>query len=1178
VSVHDTHLVKLTRNSRKRWVMDRTFLASCAFARISRTALLAIVALLSAGSIFAQSNAGRILGSVTDQSGAAIANATVAVTNLQTGVARNLTTDQSGQYAAPDLLPGTYAVHIAVTGFKAVDRRDIVLETGRDIRIDLQLSPGEVTQTVEVTGAVPLVDATGVTLGGTLSNDTINELPLNGRNYQNLLSLRPGVEVYPGGGAWTQSTNGIRPEDQNYMVDGLDNNEAFSGQSIINSPRIAGDAATILPIDAIQEFNVEENPKAEFGWKPGSVVNVSIKSGTNLIHGTAYAFGRTDSWDAKNYFIQRGQPNQPLDLEQWGGTLGGPIVKDKLFYFAGFENQRYTVGNAVTLNIPTTAAGVGPKVSVPDAEAALAAHGIPLSPLGLKLLPLYGPNSSATSAVEAGFPNTNNSNNIVGKVDYNINARHSLGGSYFFGNGTGVAEDNFVTQSAFLAQQHVRAQAVAARWAWTPNSRWVNELRFGFNRYYAPVVSNDNNVPASTYGINTGVTDPLLGGLPKITVSGLSQLGANNQWPNLRGPSMNYDLVDQLSYSLGKHAFKFGGEVRDGRITQVGYGTGKGVFTFSGKQSFGGSTALEDFLAGDPTKAQIVVGYPGRNLSQWGYAAFVQDDWRVRPRITLNLGLRWEYDAPPTEANNLLGNWEPAVGLEQVGKQISSPYKPDRKDFGPRVGAAWDVTGKGTTVIRAGGGLMYDVLPMNAFINAGPGNANTKGISVIPTGACTTTPAAGAPCPQTFGGTIATTTLTLKPSQLNWTLAGPVLPAAAGPVSCTTASQCSIMAMNRDFKAPYVATWTVSLQHAFSNTLSMETAYVADHGDRLMGIIDLNQANPVTQVRPYATKFPYLQYINYLTNLDRSNYNGLQATLTARNFHSLSIVAGYTYAHALDDVSHNFGAFVPQNSLNPNGQYGASDFDIRHRLTLSITYDIPGKKSPAQLLEGWQINSIVTLQTSQPWDAVDTGDNISNTGELEDRWDFFGNPGDFQSNNSSLPYCTGPGNGGCTQNTPHGTVSFPASQSAGFWTACQAAAAKVPNGSAAGATGLASLGSFGCYAKGNSVMVPPSVGTFGTLGRNVFRDSGFRNLDLSLVKSWKLNERFSSQFRAEFFNVLNHPNFMNPTLPLGQGLFSDPSVTTQFGCGCQTPDVAAVNPVLGSGGNRAVQLGLKFIF
>ena len=242
---------------------------------------------------------------------------------------------------------------------------------------------------------MPLVDATGVTLGGTLSNETINDLPLNGRNYQNLLSLRPGVQIYPGGGAWTQSTNGIRPEDQNYMVDGLDNNEAFSGQSIINSPRVAGDAITILPIDAIQEFNVEENPRAEFGWKPGSVVNVSIKSGTNAIHGTAYAFGRTDSWDAKNYFT----PAERLQTSRWtwssgAARLAGRFAKTSCFTLAAFERQHYSVGNTFTLNVPTTAAGAGGKVSIPDAEAALATNGIAVNPLSLKLLPLWGANSA----------------------------------------------------------------------------------------------------------------------------------------------------------------------------------------------------------------------------------------------------------------------------------------------------------------------------------------------------------------------------------------------------------------------------------------------------------------------------------------------------------------------------------------------------------------------------------------------------------------------------------------------------------------------------------------------------------------------------------------------------------------------------------------------------------------
>ena len=264
--------------------------------------LLCVGAILcfTGASLFAQSNTGRILGGVTDQAGGAVANAQVTVTNVQTNVARVLAADDVGEYVAPNLTPGTYMVRVVVAGFKTVERQNILVETGREIRVDVQLVPGEVTQTVQVTEAVPLVDTTSVTIGGTLSNQVINDLPINGRNFENLLILRPGLMITPGGGSLTQTTNGLRPEDNNYMIEGLDSNDAFSGQSITNSTLPSGDAATILPIDAIQEFNTEVNAPAEFGRKPGAVVNVALKSGTNSLHGSAYAFGRDGNWGARN--------------------------------------------------------------------------------------------------------------------------------------------------------------------------------------------------------------------------------------------------------------------------------------------------------------------------------------------------------------------------------------------------------------------------------------------------------------------------------------------------------------------------------------------------------------------------------------------------------------------------------------------------------------------------------------------------------------------------------------------------------------------------------------------------------------------------------------------------------------------------------------------------------------
>src|ERR1700688_1938669 len=251
----------------------------------------------------AQSTAGRILGSITDQSGAAVAGATVIVTDVQRGTSRNLTTDGSGDYVAAEVAPGTYKIHAEAKGFKAVERPSVTVEVATDVRADFSLQPGNVSEVVTVTEDVALVNTTSATLGGTLSNQEINDLPLNGRNYENLLQLRPGVMRYPGGGFSTTSTDGLRAEDNAYFVEGLFNSEPFSGQGIINGAGIAGDSATILPIDAIQEFNVQENPPAEYGWKPGAVVNVGLKSGTNSLHGSAFAFGRGgDVFDARNYF------------------------------------------------------------------------------------------------------------------------------------------------------------------------------------------------------------------------------------------------------------------------------------------------------------------------------------------------------------------------------------------------------------------------------------------------------------------------------------------------------------------------------------------------------------------------------------------------------------------------------------------------------------------------------------------------------------------------------------------------------------------------------------------------------------------------------------------------------------------------------------------------------------
>jgi hypothetical protein len=383
--------------------------------------------------------------------------------------------------------------------------------------------------------------------------------------------------------------------------------------------------------------------------------------------------------------------------------------------------------------------------------------------------------------------------------------------------------------------------------------------------------------------------------------------------------------------------------------------------------------------------------------------------------------------------------------------------------------------------------------------------------------------------------------------------------------------------VDRKLVTPYVTNWTVNVQHAFTNNISLEVAYVGDHGTKLVGIRDINQdvfandtlgnglsGRPFTHNCPTAPCFPFLSAVYQMSNIYKSNYNGLQATLTGRNYHGLTFVAGYTYSHALDDVGANWdfgaGLGLPQDSTHPGLEYASSDFDMRHRFTLSINYLVPGRKSFAQLLEGWELNSIVSLYSPQPWGPMDAGTNVSGTfastvsGTGIERWDFFGNPSDFTSGPTPIPF-------------------FPNASNA----TCAAKALALDGGNPIGPSSTA-LGKFGCYAKGSSIMIPPALGTFGTMGRNVFRDPGFRNWDFSVAKNWKFAERFQIQFRAEFFNILNHPNFANPFGGQNGFAFNDPSSPGTFGCGCKTPDGAASNPVIGSGGNRATQFGLKFIF
>jgi hypothetical protein len=1203
--------------------------------------------------LFSQGSAGRILGTVTDQTGGAIAGATITITDTQRGTSRILTTDQSGDYSAPNLIPSAYSVRAEAKGFKSTEHSGITLEVNQDLRVDLQVQPGEQTEKITVTGDLPLIETTNAELGGTIQSAVVENLPLNGRNFENLLSLRPGVTVYPGGGAFTQSTNGIRAHDNMYLVDGINNNEPWLGESIMNVGLAAGDAGTILPIDAIDEFKTEVNPRAEFGWKPGAVVNVGIKSGTNNVHGTAYAYGRSDAFDARDYFaVAPGVPKPPLALEQFGATIGGPIKKNKLFYFLSYEDQRYTVGNPAHHNEPITdptstdpnslvgacmAAGAG--VTALSAQlAGLSTSCVPLS----NFPGIFPVNNTSSNSVITSINTQNQIDSGLAKLEYHISEKNMLSGFYFISPGSGLVVDDPPDEIAnqWLTIQYARSQSGGVNWTWTPNSQLVNEVRVGYSHYYQVFSSNDvNDNPAdynfngSTYHIYTGQTDSAYFGLPRIRIKDLPsfQLGASSA--QILGPDGVLHLLDHVSVLRGKHAFKFGGEVLYLQNTSnITNGNIKGPLTFSN---------LESFFGGVPNKASFLSGNLLRHISSSGYAAFLQDDWRVKPRLTVNLGVRYEINTVLKERDNLEGNFDAVQGLVQVGSGLTSPFNGDHHDFSPRLGFAWDVRGNGKTVIRAGGSIIYEQLTNDVFNGVG----NLLGLRTVPTGVALFANGAQVPSP----GNIMVSTVSYSGTSLsgnspgdlafNWANNGPNTPlynlspaCGDGTVEFPKGSgffpgPCTILGVNRNLRSPYVSTWTLGIQRAITNDLSLEVAYVGNHGTKLISLNDINQppvgtgwmtpltaaeaasgadvgltpaqvclgmggeplyancsANSVAEqaARPFNSKFPYLNYIDILANGDKSNYNGLQIALTQRTSHGLSFTAGYTYSHSLDNSSDNFGVLrIPV--VSSDDRYASSDFDIRHRFTFAATYALPGRNGFGQMLQGWSLNSVVTIQTGTPWFVQDGTNDFTGTGEVfqptnteAEQWDFIGNTADFTTKHGFTDFNGGAlsgGTGGVPYFGPSGDPLNPSTSAA-----CNAAARKLDGGAMTGLT-QAALSTTGCFAFGNSLLIPPAFGTYGTTGRNLFRDTGLKSWDLSVTKVLKFKEWLTAQFRAEFFNVLNHPTFANPYGGPGGGAVSnDPSVGSGFGCGCITADTGGSNPVLGAGGPRAMQLGLKLIW
>jgi Carboxypeptidase regulatory-like domain/TonB dependent receptor len=1108
-------------------------------------------------SLWAQTFRGTILGTVTDPSGAVLGGATVTVKNAGTALERTTTTSANGSYALPELPIGTYTVTFTMSGFESFATVGVVVDVSSERRVDAVMKPGQVTTKVEVSGQLlPQVETTSTEIGGTLTSDTIESLPVNGRDYQKLIYLNPGVSGSPDqitdspGSYGTFSMNGSRGRSNNFLLDGTDMNDGYRNDPAINEAGVFGDPATILPLDAVAELKAISNYQAEYGRNSGAVIDIVTKSGTNTWHGSALEYWRSGQVGARNYFNDIGGKN-PFHNNQFGGSLGGPIVKDHTFFYLDYEGQRETgaqgglscVPDPLQIAADEAANGAANKVS----QALLDRNPWPAPNIpGARPTPSQILALGPTSPFDSGCPNgpnlstatlfSNSVDSVIAKVDQNFKSG-LLTGRYYFGNSSQsfpFAQLAAGILPGFNTVTPTRVQLVSISYVKSINASQVNEARLGWNRFAEGFFPQDSNFNPNSIGLDTGVTDPFNFGLPGTNVGSFSQIGATSTVPRQR-VDQNWHFIDNYSWKTGRHDMKFGYEFRRTTIRLIQNSSFRGTLGFE---------SLATFLEGVPNGGGISLGDTLRHSAENNSSLYFQDEFRVTPRLTFNYGLRWDYFGVVHEENNLFYQMSPANGGTEV--QIGSHggpgslYNPDYNNFAPRIGLAYDLTGKGRTVVRAGWGLFYDAFSQDIFLGHTPWNCVF--------------------CPGPAYAGVGPAAI------LSEGATGNVL--GSGPIYANPTPLGDFFGTDPNIRTPYVQNFNLNVQQQLANKIVLEVGYVGSRGTKLFRFRDINQptqqqitAGDLSQCAPpfvfpncpvvgygiARTVFPNFFYVNQEESTANSNYNSLQASLRVNAWHGLTSQANFVWSHSIDNASdlEDFipNASQPNNSYNTRAERANSNFDIRRRFSWSFGYEFPHRGGNlAKLKDGWGVDNVVTLQDGQPFSFnYHFEGDYSGSGEGFDRPDIVG-PVQY----GSVPY------------NFINLTSF-----------------KVPC-------------TFGNTTNDGSN--PPDESNcltgsrhFGDLGRDALRGPSFKEWNFAVYKNTPITERVVLQLRAEFFNFVNHPNFSNPILP---GFISDPATNgigpSGRGIGnlalTATGDVGIGNPFLGGGGPRGVQFVGKITF
>lgn len=1095
-------------------------------------ALALVLTLFASIRVNAQAVGATLSGTVSDPSGAVIAGAQISIKNKGTDVTRTLTSDSSGFYSAPNLLPGSYEITVTATGFSTSVQSNITLSVGAQQLLNFGLKVGESSQTVQVTESAPTVELTSATISAQVNAATVRELPLNGRDWTQLATLQPGVATVKMQASTSSATtnranrgfgnqltdSGHSPYENNYRVNGISINDYTNGSpgSVIGAN---------LGTDAIQEFSVvTTNYTAEYGRTSGAIINSITRSGTNDFHGTLFGFLRDAHLDAKNYFDSKTKPIPSFNRYQFGGAAGGPIIKNKTFIFGAYEGVKQDRSNTNQVIVPSAAARLGNMCSIPVLNVC-SPHSITVDPAVVPYLAFWpvAPTTGATTSAN-GDTQTFTTNGLLRleehyatvRVDQHISDSDTLSGSWMFDRGPYTQPDPLlnVTSGLFSFRQMYGIEETH-----TFSSSLVNTARFGYSRSHGingQVVSAITPVAGDlTLGVRPGIAAPIIAG------TGLTQtnsLGSASQ--NLL-VSNSFQFYDDAFWIRGKHSLKFGVAIERIQFNLATRQRPNGQFTFSG---------LESFLQNNPSSVQelspnLAFEVASRNTALGFY---VQDDWRARTNLTITVGLRYE---PVTLPSDAAGRSQPLANLTDTAVLPASSHlwtgNSSLKNFEPRVGFSWDPFGSGKTAVRGGFGV-FDILPI----------------------------------PWTYSQTLgANFPYALQASAGN--LHHGDFPIVQPPTSLNTPSAFGVVYVPQNPPRAYALNWNLNVQREITPSLSVTLGYVGSRSVHLPDLVD----NMNWQL-PTLTSAGYLFPVSGVTPKLNSTfggirgrlwdndgwYDGLQFGVTKKLSHGLQLQGSYTWSKCYDTGS-NLAFNDPfQNSLSDYQYFdhrltkGLCDYNVTQNGVVSFIYSIPtiGSNSGfrSKVLGGWQLGGIISAQTGSPFTPVINGEpfgkaqGTANEGYV-----------------SVLPGCNPINSNWKSQGLQYINLSCLTPPTA-------------PTAMTAQCVANDSIAKTGFYLAPNAAPAGQVYckNLFGNVGRNQIIGPSLFDFDFSVFKNLKITERINTQFRVEMFNVLNHPSFFVP--------FANEAIFNTNG----SPVSNAGKIDTTASDSRQIQFGMKIVF